>query len=163
MSRNTPSSDTSKKNVDDQTTFARDRLDPLPQKHREEIMKQYDLPDVKVSLIKLLRYGTPLDVILQILGSVMAVGAGPTSPLHNSDFRGFVASHDDINWQYDESLWRNIIPSSTRCYPSGCELLQPAGSTTNPYPRLHRNFGVFCDILGDCLLDHLRGEDQSPY
>jgi len=51
-------------------------LDQLPDKHREEILKQYDLPNVKVNLFTILGYGTPLDFALQILGSVTSVGAG---------------------------------------------------------------------------------------
>jgi hypothetical protein len=53
-------------------------LDQLPEKHRDEILKQYDLPDVKVNLFTILGYGTPLDFVLQSFGSVMAVGAGTT-------------------------------------------------------------------------------------
>jgi hypothetical protein len=53
-------------------------LDQLPEKHREEILKQYDLPNVKVNLFTILGYGTPLDFALQILGSFTSVGAGIT-------------------------------------------------------------------------------------
>lgn len=53
-------------------------LDQLPDKHREEILKQYDLPIAKVNFFTILGYGTPLDFVLQSLGSVMAVGAGTT-------------------------------------------------------------------------------------
>jgi len=56
----------------------KEQLDLLPEKHREEILKQYDLPNVKVNLFTLLGYGTPLDFALQILGSVMATAAGIT-------------------------------------------------------------------------------------
>ena len=55
----------------------KDDLDRLPEEHRDEILKQYDLPKVKVNLFTLLGYGTPLDFALQIIGSVMSVGAGP--------------------------------------------------------------------------------------
>jgi hypothetical protein len=51
-------------------------LDRLPEKYREEILKQYDLPDVKVNLFTILAYGTRLDHALQIIGSLMSVGAG---------------------------------------------------------------------------------------
>lgn len=61
--------------LDDKADFD---LDQLPEKHREEILKQYDLPNVKVNLFTILGYGTPLDFVLQSLGSVMAVGAGTT-------------------------------------------------------------------------------------
>ena len=54
----------------------KDQLDQLPEKHREEILKQYDLPNVKVNLFTILGYGTPLDFAMQIVGSIMSVGAG---------------------------------------------------------------------------------------
>lgn len=54
----------------------KDQLDQLPEKHREEILKQYDLPNVKVNLFTILGYGTPLDFTMQIVGSIMSVGAG---------------------------------------------------------------------------------------
>jgi hypothetical protein len=63
--------------LDDKADFDFD-LDQLPEKHREEILKQYDLPNLKVNLFTILGYGTPLDLVLQSLGSVMAVGAGTT-------------------------------------------------------------------------------------
>jgi len=59
--------------LDDEAEFD---LDQLPEKYREEILKQYDLPNVKVNLFTILAYGTPLDFLLQILGSVMSVAAG---------------------------------------------------------------------------------------
>jgi hypothetical protein len=86
MSRSTPSSDTIKANVDDQGPPDGDRLDALPQKHRDELLKQYDLPEVKVNLIKLLGYGTPVDVVLQLVGSIMAFGAGLSYPFPYVDY-----------------------------------------------------------------------------
>jgi len=59
--------------LDDKADFD---LDKLPDKHREEILKQYELPNVKVNFFTILGYGTPLDFALQILGSVMSVAAG---------------------------------------------------------------------------------------
>jgi len=51
-------------------------IDNLPEQYREEILRQYDLPKVKVNLFTLLGYGTWGEFALQILGSVMSVGAG---------------------------------------------------------------------------------------
>jgi hypothetical protein len=56
-----------------------EKLDKLPDKYREEILRQYDLPDVKVNLFTILGYGTRLDLALQIIGTIMSIGAG-TSP-----------------------------------------------------------------------------------
>lgn len=54
----------------------KDQLEQLPEKHREEILKQYDLPNVKVNLFTILGYGTSLDFTLQIVGGLMSLGAG---------------------------------------------------------------------------------------
>jgi hypothetical protein len=62
--------------LDEQT---KDDLDQLPEKHREEILKQYDLPKVSVNLFTLLGYGNYVDYALQVVGSIMSVGAGENS------------------------------------------------------------------------------------
>lgn len=53
-----------------------ERLDKLPEKYRDEILRQYDLPEVKVNLFTILGYDTRFDLVLQIIGSIMSVGAG---------------------------------------------------------------------------------------
>jgi len=50
--------------------------DTLSKKHREEILKQYDLPKVSVNLFTLLKYGDRLDFVLQIVGSLFSVAGG---------------------------------------------------------------------------------------
>jgi hypothetical protein len=51
-------------------------LERLPTKFRDEILKQYDLPDTKVSILTIFRYGTPLEYAMQALGVLMAIGGG---------------------------------------------------------------------------------------
>jgi len=51
-------------------------LQRLPSHYRKEILKQYDLPEIKVSIITILRYATPLEVAMQILGFLCAITAG---------------------------------------------------------------------------------------
>lgn len=51
-------------------------LQRLPSHYREEILKQYDLPDVKVSILTILRYATPLEFAMQVVGLIMAIAAG---------------------------------------------------------------------------------------
>jgi len=51
-------------------------LQRLPTQYREEIMKQYDLPQDKVSILTILRYATPLEFGMQIVGSLMAIAGG---------------------------------------------------------------------------------------
>lgn len=65
-----------KNSFDEQT---KDDLDRLPEKHREEILKQYDLPKVNVNFFTLLGYGNYVDYALQVVGSIMSVGAGDNS------------------------------------------------------------------------------------
>ena len=52
-------------------------LDWLPTQFREEILKQYDLPNTKVSIFTIFKYGTPLEYAMQFLGILMAITAGP--------------------------------------------------------------------------------------
>src|SRR5579862_9376274 len=46
-------------------------LQRLPTQQREQLQKQYELPEVKVGIITILRYATPLEMALQILGLIM--------------------------------------------------------------------------------------------
>jgi hypothetical protein len=56
-----------------------DILERLPTQHREELKKQYELPDVKVGILDIFRYATPFEVALQILGLIMAIVQGTLS------------------------------------------------------------------------------------
>jgi len=51
-------------------------LQRLPTNYREEILKQYDLPEVKVSILTIFRYGTPLEYAMEIVGLLFAIAAG---------------------------------------------------------------------------------------
>lgn len=51
-------------------------LQRLPSQYREEILKQYDLPVAKVSILTIFRYGTPLEYALQVIGILFAIAAG---------------------------------------------------------------------------------------
>ena len=42
----------------------------------EVAAKQYELPQVSVSLITVLRYATPWETGIQLVGSIMAIAAG---------------------------------------------------------------------------------------
>jgi len=48
-------------------------------KYLEAAAQQYELPRVSVSLITVLRYATPLETGIQLLGSIMAISGGPLS------------------------------------------------------------------------------------
>jgi hypothetical protein len=51
-------------------------LERLPTQFREEILKQYDMPKIKVSILDIFRYATPLEYAMQVLGIFMAILAG---------------------------------------------------------------------------------------
>lgn len=53
-----------------------DALDKLPTRYREEILKQYDLPQTKVSFLTVFRYATPLEYAMQVIGLIAAIAAG---------------------------------------------------------------------------------------
>ena len=54
----------------------KDRLASLPEKYREEILKQYDLPDTNATLLHILGYATWIDVVLMVLGTLFSMGSG---------------------------------------------------------------------------------------
>jgi hypothetical protein len=58
-----------------------DIIDRLPTQFREEILKQYDLPQEKYSLFTIFKWATPFEVFLQVFGLLMAIGAGIYRPL----------------------------------------------------------------------------------
>lgn len=45
--------------------------------YREAALKQYKLPEVRVSLLTVLGYATPLEMGVQLLGAIMAIASGP--------------------------------------------------------------------------------------
>ena len=53
-----------------------ERLAGLPEKYREEILRQYDIPDIKVNLLSVFRYSTWVEIVLMIIGTLASVGAG---------------------------------------------------------------------------------------
>jgi len=55
-----------------------DVIDRLPSQFREEILRQYDLPQESYSLFEIFKWATPVEVVMQIFGLLMAIGAGRT-------------------------------------------------------------------------------------
>jgi hypothetical protein len=51
-------------------------LERLPTQYRNEILKQYELPNSKVSILTIFRYATPYEIALQVIGILMAIVAG---------------------------------------------------------------------------------------
>ena len=58
------------------------KLEGLPEKYREEILKQYELPETKASLVSILKYATWVEVMFMVVGTLMSIGSGT----HRSPF-----------------------------------------------------------------------------
>ena|SRR5947207_576850 len=52
------------------------RLAGLPEKYRNEILYQYDIPDINVSLFAVLRHATLFEKLLMIIGTLSATASG---------------------------------------------------------------------------------------
>lgn len=48
----------------------------LPEKYRDEILRQYNLPETKASLLSILRFATWKETTLMIVGSLASAAAG---------------------------------------------------------------------------------------
>ena len=57
------------------------RLAGLPEKYREEILKQYDVPNTQVTLFAVLRYATWFEKTLMVVGSLTSMASGAAMPL----------------------------------------------------------------------------------
>lgn len=53
-----------------------DQLDPSLKQYRDELEKQYEIPKINVGFLTILKYGTPLDYLLQLIGAFASIGAG---------------------------------------------------------------------------------------
>lgn len=56
------------------------RLAGLPDKYRDEILRQYDVPQTKVSLFAVLRRATWFETFLMIVGTIMSIATGFSFP-----------------------------------------------------------------------------------
>jgi ATP-binding cassette, subfamily B (MDR/TAP), member 1 len=73
----TDSSDSGEMKEDD----FKQRLVGLPENYREEILKQYDVPNTRVTLFAVLRYATATEKALMIVGSLLSIAYGAALPL----------------------------------------------------------------------------------
>lgn len=82
-SRNANSEASSYTNVAAVDQSLDDILRRIPTQQRKELEKQYELPEIKVSIFTILRYATYFEFGLQLVGLLMAIVAGiisyPTS------------------------------------------------------------------------------------
>jgi hypothetical protein len=56
------------------------KLEGLPEKYREEILKQYDLPESSASLVSIFKHASWVECLLMAVGTVMSIGAGTYHP-----------------------------------------------------------------------------------
>lgn len=107
------------------------KLQGLPEKYRQEILKQYDLPETKASLISILKYATGIEVLFMVVGTLMSIGSGTSPSLsfsHNLPSHSFTNTtlkdasscrsmiltfrcrttfNDGGLWRFNECLWRD--------------------------------------------------------
>ena len=141
----------------------KDGLDRLPEKYREEILKQYDLPDVKVNLFTILEYGTSLDLALQVVGSIMSVAAGispppPPGPCRMlTVFRCRGTIFDDPNCEFNKFVCGGGCPGCTwnRLTPLGGGL-PPKSVPPVVGVGVYRDFHFCGNLLRDNMLDYYR-------
>ena len=85
-------------------------LQRLPTQYREEILKQYDLPDVKVSILTIFRYGTPVEYVMQVVGILFAITAGKPSLFSRMEIDGVsrrcIADDHGYHGEYDQLVWK---------------------------------------------------------
>lgn len=67
-----PESDESEPKKDD----FEERLAGLPEKYRDEILRQFDIPQTKITLLSVLGYATWPEILLMIAGSLFSMGGG---------------------------------------------------------------------------------------
>jgi len=52
------------------------KLASLPERFRAEILRQYEIPEIKVSLLAVLRYATLFEDLLMVIGLLLSIGSG---------------------------------------------------------------------------------------
>ena len=58
-----------------------ERLAALPEQYREEVLRQYDLPESKATLLSILRYATWVEIFMMVAGTILSIGAGVLYPV----------------------------------------------------------------------------------
>jgi hypothetical protein len=147
-------------------------LQRLPSHYRKEILKQYDLPVVKVSILTILRYAAPLEVVMQVVGLIMAIAAGIPSPYPLfwtavDLYRRRLTFNDNLTWKLDKFVWWIYIPWNTlpnspsigrRLQNGSISSLHVAdiGIYSSVGSILHRNWRVGNNIYRNGMLDRKR-------
>lgn len=53
-----------------------DQLAKLPEQYREEVLRQYDLPESKATLLSILGFATWVEIFMMVAGTILSIGAG---------------------------------------------------------------------------------------
>jgi hypothetical protein len=73
-----PASESDEKK-DDEKPFE-ERLTTLPEQYREEVLRQYDLPESKATLLSILGLATWFEIFLMVAGTFLSIAAGAHTP-----------------------------------------------------------------------------------
>ena len=69
----------------------------LFEKHKEEIIRQYEVPNTKFSVFDILRWATPLEALLMTFGVLLAIAWGFTALQDSSECRRCNAFDDNCH------------------------------------------------------------------
>ena len=90
------------------------RLAGLPEKYRDEILRQYEIPEDKVTLFAVLRHATMFEKLLMIIGTIMAIASGIIFPYTSNIILTFcrcrTPSYDCYLRQFDKCFRRIWLP-----------------------------------------------------
>ena len=93
-----------------------DRLGSLPEKYRDEILRQYDIPQTKVTLLSVLEHATWAEILLMTAGTLLSIASGFLYLFFRSNLdRRRNASDDGYIWKPDQRFWRIWIAWVTHC------------------------------------------------
>ena len=52
------------------------RLATLPEEYRDEVLRQYDLPESKATILSIFAFATWMEILLMVAGTIFSIGAG---------------------------------------------------------------------------------------
>jgi len=152
-------------------------LQRLPTQQREQLQKQYELPEVKVGIITILRYATPLEMALQILGLIMAIVQGTSAFLCRFGHGLIVGAALPLMTILLGSLTNLfggfVSPGAPSLTPPASEaefnseaysleaMINCAGLSSCPGLVLYRHWSPCFHLYRDNMLDFHRGTYQS--
>jgi len=80
-----------------ETHQSRNYSNNLFEKHKEEIIRQYEVPNTKFTAVDILRWATPLEALLMTFGVLLAIVWGFTALQDSSERRRCNAFDDNCH------------------------------------------------------------------